>query len=295
MSLRSMTGYGHGEAASSGIRVEVDLSSVNRKQFDLRLNLPRALTPLESWFTEIVHESVSRGQCTGSVNVAVSEHKRQQGAKVDHHLARAFVREIRCVAKELELPDDLGASLLPQLPEVLQYHYVEEDVDLIRPVCEKALRQALAAMVAMREREGRAMARDLSGRLKVAGARVRRIARLAPSVGPRYRRDVLDRLKRAGLPVRADDPSILKEIALMAERADISEEITRLDSHLQQTGKLLLQSREPVGRSLDFLAQEMFREINTIGSKANDLEISRQVIRFKTELERFREQVQNVE
>ena len=295
MALKSMTGYGHGEAASAGIRVEVDLSSVNRKQFDLRLNLPRALAPLESWITEIVHESISRGQCTGSVNVTVSEHKRQQGAKVDHHLARAFVKEMRRVARELELPDDLGAGLLPQLPEVLQYHYVEQDVALIRPVCEKALRQAVAALVAMREREGRAMVRDLTGRLKGATAMVRRIARLAPTVGPRYRRGVLDRLKKAGIPVNPDDASVLREIALMAERADISEELTRLESHLQQTTKLLDHAREPVGRSLDFLAQEMFREINTIGSKANDLEISRQVIRFKTELERFREQVQNVE
>lgn len=147
----------------------------------------------------------------------------------------------------------------------------------------------------MREREGRAMVRDLSARLKKAESLVRRIARLAPGVGPRYRQGVLDRLSRAGIPVRTDDASILKEIALMAERADISEEVTRLQSHLQQTAKLLGHAGEPVGRSLDFLAQEMFREINTIGSKANDLEISRQVIQFKTELERFREQVQNVE
>jgi uncharacterized protein (TIGR00255 family) len=123
----------------------------------------------------------------------------------------------------------------------------------------------------------------------------KKIAKLAPNVGPRYRKGVLDRLKRAGIPVNPDDCAILKEIALMAERADISEEITRLESHHKQAAKLLGQNREPVGRSLDFLAQEMFREINTIGSKANDLEISRQVIEFKTELERFREQVQNVE
>jgi uncharacterized protein (TIGR00255 family) len=295
MALKSMTGYGHGEAVMSGVRVDVDLSSVNRKQFDFRLNLPKPLAFLESLFMEVVHESVSRGQVNGSVNVTVSEHKRQQGAKVDAFLARAFVRELRKIGAELGLADNLGTSLLTQLPEVVQYHYVEEDVTLIRPVCEKALRQALVALVQMREREGAAIARDLDARLRKLGVMRERIGKLAPTVGPRYRKSVLDRLKRAGIPVNPEDSSILKEIALMAERVDISEEITRLESHLKQAHKLMGQNREPVGRSLDFLAQEMFREINTIGSKANDLAISRQVIHFKTELERFREQVQNVE
>jgi uncharacterized protein (TIGR00255 family) len=295
MTLRSMTGYGHGEAVSAGVRVDVDLSSVNRKQFDFRLNLPRPLAFLESLFMEVVHESVSRGQVNGSVNVTVSEHKRQQGAKVDAHLARAFVKELRKIGAELGLSDNLGVSLLTQLPEVVQYHYVEEDVNLIRPVCEKALRQALVALVAMREREGAAIGRDLADRIKKLAVMRQKIAALAPTVGPRYRKNVLDRLKKAGIPVNTDDCSILKEIALMAERADVSEEITRLESHLKQAGKLIGQNKEPVGRSLDFLAQEMFREINTIGSKANDLSISRTVISFKTELERFREQVQNVE
>jgi uncharacterized protein (TIGR00255 family) len=290
-----MTGYGHGEAVSNGIRVDVDLSSVNRKQFDFRLNLPRPLAFLESLFVEIVHESVSRGQVNGSVNVTVSEHKRQQGAKVDAHLARAFVRELRKIGAELGLADNLGTSLLTQLPEVVQYHYVEEDVALIRPVCEKALRQALVALVQMREREGAAIAKDLNGRIRKLAVMRLRIGKLAPAVGPKYRKGVLDRLKRAGIPVDPRDGSILKEIALMAERADVSEEVTRLESHLKQAHKLLAQGREPVGRQLDFLAQEMFREINTVGSKANDLSISRQVIHFKTELERFREQVQNVE
>jgi uncharacterized protein (TIGR00255 family) len=290
-----MTGYGHGEAVSSGIRVDVDLSSVNRKQFDFRLNLPRPLQFLESLLMEVVHESISRGQVNGSVNVTVSEHKRQQGAKVDGFLARAFVKELRKIGAELGLADNLGTSLLTQLPEVVQYHYVEEDVTLIRPVCEKALRLALAALVAMREREGAAIVKDLAERIRKLTAMRQRIAKLAPTVGPRYRKNVLDRLKRAGIAVDVRDNAILKEIALMAERADISEEITRLESHLKQANKLLAQSREPVGRSLDFLAQEMFREINTIGSKANDLAISRLVIHFKTELERFREQVQNVE
>jgi uncharacterized protein (TIGR00255 family) len=290
-----MTGYGHGEAVQNGVRVDVDLSSVNRKQFDFRLNLPRPLAFLESLFMEVVHESISRGQVNGSVNVTVSEHKRQQGAKVDSHLARAFVKELRKIGAELGLADNLGISLLTQLPEVVQYHYVEEDVTLIRPVCEKALRQALAALVQMREREGAAIVKDMDDRVRKLTVMRLRIAKMAPTVGPRYRKSVLDRLKRAGIAVDVQDNAILKEIALMAERADISEEVTRLESHLKQAHKLLTQSREPVGRSLDFLAQEMFREINTIGAKANDLSISRQVINFKTELERFREQVQNVE
>jgi len=295
MALRSMTGYGRGEASRGGIRAEVELSSVNRKQFDLRLTLPRALASLEPRFAEIVRAGVSRGQCTGMVAVTASARVRQEAVAVDRPLAAAFVREIRRTAGALSLRDDLGASLLLQLPGVVQVRGVEDDLARIQPVCEEALRRAVRALVAMREREGRAIARDLRLRLNGAARRVRQIAKRAPTVGPRYRRLVLDRLRRAGIPAQSDDPSLLREIALLAERADISEELTRLESHLAQAAAHLGRAAEPAGRALDFLAQEMFREINTIGAKANDLAITKQVLAVKAELERFREQIQNVE
>jgi len=158
----------------------------------------------------------------------------------------------------------------------------------------KALHAALAQHGRMRLREGQVLARDLRGRLGHLHRALKTIRAQAPEVTAQYRRTLLERLEQAGVGVNVDDPQILREIALFADRSDISEEITRLDSHLTQASRSLA-SAEPVGRSLDFLVQEMFREVNTIGSKANDLMIAQQVIEAKTELERIREQVQNLE
>ena len=292
--LRSMTGYGRGAATRAGIRVEVELNSVNRKQFDVRLNLPRALIVLESRMLEQIQVCVSRGQISGSVAVHVSGGARQRGIRVDRGLAEAYLRVMRRAAADLKLGSDLSAELLLDLPDVLHGSYVDEDAERVWPVASKALRAALAQLVAMRTAEGAALAGDLRRRFGRLQATLERIRRLAPDVKNKYRLSLTKRLGEAGFPMQPADPQLLRELALFAERADISEEITRLASHLQQAFGML-KSAEPMGRTLDFLAQEMFREINTIASKANDVAITRQVIHFKTELERVREQVQNVE
>jgi uncharacterized protein (TIGR00255 family) len=163
------------------------------------------------------------------------------------------------------------------------------------PAVEKALKQALAALVQMREREGAHLAQDLSRRIAIMRRAAARIQKQAPKVAERYRQQLIERIKAAGLEAPApDDDRLLKEVVYFADRSDISEELTRLQSHFQQFDDCL-KSREPVGRMLDFLAQEMNREINTIGSKANDSLISREVVTLKAELEKFREQAQNVE
>ncbi len=292
--LRSMTGYGRGEATAGGIRVEAELSSVNRKQLEVRLNLPRSLAGFESRLVEKVQASVSRGQVSGGVMVHVSSAARRKNARIDHALAAAYIKELRRAAAELKLNDDLPASVLLQLPDVVQHVDVEQDADDVWPALQRAFDGALKQLVAMREREGTALACDIGGRLKGLAAVLGVIRLAAPAVTAKYRLALLDRLKNAGLSLAVDDPALVKDLALFAERADISEEVVRLGSHLKQAGGLL-KSKDPAGRPLDFLAQEMFREINTIGSKANDVAITRDVIRFKTELERIREQVQNIE
>lgn len=294
MTLRSMTGYGRAQAAGRGIRFEVELSAVNRKQLDVRVSLPRTLLALESRVVEEVQKQVSRGQVTGSVTLEVSAALRKRSLRVDSSLAAAYVGELRKAARTLGLVDDLQANVLLDLPEVVGYRGVEQDADYVWPVLKQALHGALAKLTEMREREGKALGNDLRARFaKLAGMRGR-ILKEAPFVTRRYRQALARRLAEAGVEAAAKDAQFIKELALFADRSDISEELTRLDSHLDQ-GLSLLSSKEPVGRTLDFLAQEMFREINTIGSKANEVRITREVIRFKTELERVREQVQNVE
>jgi uncharacterized protein (TIGR00255 family) len=276
------------------VRAEIELTSVNRKQLEVRLSLPKSLTALESRMVEVVQESISRGQVSGSVEVRVSETLREQGLHVNRRLAQAFVRELRSTARGLKLRDDLSASLLLNLPGVVTYSGTEEKTDVIWPVMAAALRRALAALMAMREREGLALAADIRKRFVQLARWLEQIQRGAPGVTNRYRTALRERLAKAGVALDMNDPQLLKELAIFAERSDISEEITRLRSHFKQADTLL-KSSQPAGRALDFLAQEMFREINTIGSKANDAAITRHVIRFKTELERIREQVQNVE
>jgi uncharacterized protein (TIGR00255 family) len=274
--------------------VEVELSSVNRKQLEVRLNLPRSLASLESRMVERIQESLSRGQVTGGVVVRISEGLRQKSLRVDRHLALAYVNELRRTARALKLTDDLSASLLIGLPEVVSYSGADQDAEHVWPVLQKALRAAIKQLLAMREREGGSLALDLQRRFAKLEGHLDHIRREAPEVTRRYRLALQARLKQAGATLSADDPALLKELAIFADKSDISEEITRLDSHFKQAYGLL-KSAEPAGRTLDFLAQEMFREINTIGSKANEVRITNQVIRFKTELERIREQVQNIE
>jgi uncharacterized protein (TIGR00255 family) len=163
------------------------------------------------------------------------------------------------------------------------------------PAVEKALKKALAAMTKMREREGEHLANDLAARIGIMRKSTVRVQKHAPNVAERYRQQLVTRIKSAGLQApAADDERLLKEVVYFADRSDISEELTRLQSHFQQFDDCL-RSKEPVGRMLDFLAQEMNREVNTIGSKANDSLISREVVTLKAELEKFREQAQNVE
>ncbi|MEI6563644.1 MAG: YicC/YloC family endoribonuclease [bacterium] len=294
MSLCSMTGYGRGEATAKGIRVEVELNTVNRKQLDIRLNLPKVWMSLESRILEMIQESISRGQVSGSVVVHVSEELRAKSLRVNRALASVYVSELRKTAKALKLGDDISATFLLSLPEVVSYSGVEQDVDYVWPVMEKGVKAALAQLMVMRLKEGSALTRDLQRRMKTLESYLNGVKQEAPHVTKRYREALLSRLAKAGVPLDTDDPLVMKDLAVFADRSDITEEITRMESHLKQAGGLF-KSREPVGRALDFLAQEMFREINTIGSKANEVRITRHVIEFKTELERIREQVQNIE
>lgn len=294
MTLRSMTGYGRGQATAKGLHVEVELNSVNRKQLEVRISLPRAWQSLESRVVELIQESISRGQVSGSILVQVSEALRAKSLSVNQALAAVYIKELRKTAKALKLTDDLSASLLLGLPEVVSYSGVDRDLEYVWPVMEKGLKTAIASLLAMRLKEGAELALDLESRLRKLADHVASIRVEAPHVTARYREALQKRLLQAGVALDAADSTMMKELALFADRSDITEELTRLDSHLKQA-HTLLHSKEPAGRALDFLAQEMFREINTIGSKANEVRITRQVIEFKTELERIREQVQNIE
>jgi uncharacterized protein (TIGR00255 family) len=290
-----MTGYGRGDCSKDGFKITVELSSVNRKQTEISVNLPREMELLEAQIRDLVNRHVARGRLT----VRVSLHAGAGNASARMHLnvplAKAYARELNRLAKQLKLPGPVTLDQLARAPGVLQTDEelaVEED---LWPAVEKALKKALSRMVKMREREGAHLAQDLAKRIAVMRKSAACIQKQAPTVAERYRRQLIERIQSADLQAPgAEDERLLKEVVYFADRSDITEELTRLQSHFQQFGDGF-KSKEPVGRMLDFLAQEMNREINTIGSKANDSLISREVVTLKAELEKFREQAQNVE
>ncbi len=293
MSITSMTGYGHGAARDASCRVHVELSSVNRKQLDIQVHLADELAPFEARIVEEISAVVQRGRVSGRIVLDLLGARRAK-LVVDEALAQACVHRLRHAAANLGLRTDWGVELLFQLPGVVRFIPQAADPEPLWLLVQAALRQALRRLLGMRRAEGRALKTDLAGRIKGMGAMLAIIARRRPQITANYRRLLHERLSRLGVETGQADERLLREVALFAEKSDISEEITRLQSHLKQ-GRRMLGGDEPAGRALDFLAQEMLREINTIGSKANDGPVAQQAVNFKAELERFREQIQNIE
>jgi len=295
MSIMSMTGFGRGEASASGVKIVVELSAVNRKQFDCSFSMPREWVSLESKLQALVHVRVSRGYVKGLVSVTAADAESGSAAKLDLTMAAAQVAALRDAARKLGLPDDLTASVLLRLPDVLRASVVPSDPLEFWPLTEQATQAALESLESMRRREGKILEQDLRSRFSSLKVLSGEIAQLAPAVPLAYKETLGKRLSELLGPGCVADPALVaREVAVFADRCDVSEELTRLASHFVQVGKVL-DVGGACGRTLDFLCQELFREINTTGSKANDAEISRLVIAFKAGLETVREQVQNIE
>jgi uncharacterized protein (TIGR00255 family) len=294
MSLRSMTGYGRGVAVGGGLSVTVEITTVNRKQLDVLIGLPRGLAVLESRVQEMVQQQISRGRVNVDLSVEWGKAARRKAVRVDESLAAAYVAALRGAAGRLRIEDRLDLTALMALPGVLQLEQPQERAEEVWRIGSKAVRQALRGLDGMRRREGQALQKDLQQRLDLLARFVQVIGKRAPQLVKQYRAKLKQRLADAGVALTQGDERLWREIVLFADRSDVTEELTRINSHLEQARRRL-RAREATGRALDFLAQELFREINTIGSKAGDAAILEQVVEFKTELERIREQVQNIE
>jgi uncharacterized protein (TIGR00255 family) len=293
--MKSMTGYGRGDCSQDGFKITVELSSVNRKQSEISVNLPREMEMLEAPIRDLINRYIARGRLTVRVGLHAGASKLSARMHLNVPLAKAYARELDRLSRQLKLPGPVTLDHLARAPGVFQTDEQIAEEEDFWPAVEKALTKALQSVVKMREREGAHLARDLAQRITAMRKAVAQIQKHAPGVAERYRQQLIERIKSAGLETpRAEDDRLLKEVVYFADRSDISEELTRLESHFQQFDDGL-KSKEPVGRMLDFLAQEMNREVNTIGSKANDSLISREVVILKAELEKFREQAQNVE
>lgn len=288
-----MTGFGRCEMSDHNISLGVELTGINRKQTEIVINLPRNWSALETEIRQKIGESISRGR----VNVLIAPVHSESSApevKLNEELALAYMRAFDRI-KEMrggQVSESLTDYLrIPELMVNPQDVLKDEEV---KPLLFSTLEKALEMFLAMREAEGEHLKQDLLARIGQLRSYVNEMGEYAPEVVSRYREMLMKRLEEAGLPLDLQDERLVKEIAIFAERCDISEEFTRLESHFVQfESKCALD--EAVGRPLDFLCQEMNREFNTIGSKANDARLAHLVVASKTELEKIREQVQNIE
>ena len=291
--MRSMTGYGRGEADHAGTKISVELNSVNRKQSDIVITLPRDLAMLEPQIRQAINEKISRGRM--NVTVGLQESANGAGAlALDTNLARSYHEAMLMLQKELSAPGEITIGTILQAPGVMRSPEHTMDADDAWPIVQRALNTALGDLIKMREREGKHLAKDLIHRLKTLRKEIKEIRSLYPDVVKKYRTVLRERLEKAGLDLALDDERLLKEVTIFADRSDISEELTRLESHLAQFAHHL-RKNEPVGRTLEFINQEIFRELNTLGAKSNDAGISQHVVACKSELEKIREQIQNLE
>jgi uncharacterized protein (TIGR00255 family) len=292
--MKSMTGYGRGEASRDGIKITTEITSVNRKQSEITVYLPREIESLEAQARAELNKRIARGRVTVKVALHAAEALPGQ-VQVNVAVAKAYASELRKLAKDLKLTDTISVETLVRLPGVLGSPDEISETAALWPILEESLVNAMDALLKMRMKEGAHLSKDLQGRIKAMRNGVAKVKKVAPEMVKRYRDALAERIKNAGLPLPPEeDERLLKEVVYFADRSDISEELARLQSHFNQFEDCV-KTEEPVGRTLDFLAQEMNREINTIGSKAQDSEIAREVVLLKAELEKFREQVQNVE
>ena len=288
-----MTGYGRGHGVHHGCKYSVELNSVNRKQSDVQVTLPRELSELDPQVRDIINAEVSRGR----LNVIIAVHRSAPvngNLAIDAEAARAYYRAMLDLQQELKAGGEVTIEMVLRAPGVLRVPEEQVAIDEAWPHVEVALRQALGELVAMREREGKHLAKDLVKRLKLVRDCVRKIRQLQPDVVKRYRQSLQERIHRAGIDLPLDDDRLVKEVIFFADKSDISEELTRLDSHFAQFAHHLRRN-EPVGRTLEFMSQEIGREFNTLGAKANDVEISQLVVTCKAEMEKIREQLSNIE
>ena len=291
--LLSMTGFGKGECAfGDGNLMHIEISSVNRKQLEIRFSMPQELAPLEISGRKIIGEVISRGAVQVRVTLLAAENSVR--TKVDHTALDYYINEYRNACQRNGIAAGVAVEKLMQLPGVLTSGTVDPESPELAGAFEKALRSAAANFCAMRAAEGAELKKDLEARLKNLETMHAQLQNLTAGQPAAAKQRLLARFEAEKFPIAADDPALLRELIFYIDKGDVTEELTRLCSHFVQF-RNFLESDGPVGRSLDFLAQELFREITTLGNKAFVPEVSPIVVTFKTEMEKIREQLQNIE
>ncbi len=291
--IRSMTGYGRGQQLLHGRSITVEIRSVNHRYFEFSCRTPRGCAFLEDRLKRTLQQVISRGKVEVSLTLQTVE-SRGGAVAVDHALAGQYLTALRALAAEYNLTDDLTLSTVARLPDLFTVCRGEEDEEELAADVLSVLQEALDRFVAMREAEGERLRADVLSRLFTLEEHLAFVEERSPQTVAEYRARLTAKLNELLGGAVADEARILTEAAIVADRLAVDEETVRLHSHIAQL-RGILDCAEPVGRKLDFLVQEMNRETNTIGSKCSDTAIAGHVVEMKSEIEKIREQIQNIE
>lgn len=293
MSSKSMTGFGRGEAEAGGRQWVAEIRCVNHRHLDLKIKLPRGYAGLEEQARKMVAGTLQRGRVDVLLSVS-GDFSDLAKIEVNSSLAATYSEALVGLGKSLGLDNNTTLSQLASYPDVMVLKQKEEDLEAVWPVIGAALQHAVEACDTMRTREGEAMAKDLLERLENFTSVVQQIGNFIPELLVRREQSLSERLQKLLDRVQLDPQRLAQEVAILADKTDVTEEIVRLDSHINQF-RNFLDSNEATGRNIDFLLQEFLREVNTMASKINDADIAHLTVNLKAELEKMREQVQNLE
>ncbi len=293
MAIKSMTGFGRGEITSEGRVWTAEVRCVNNRYLDVKMKLPRGYAALEEQIRRKVSIACQRGRIELFLSVSGDSSDLQQ-VKVHLALASGYRNALKTLADEFVLPLEITPQLLASFPEVLVREQQDEDLEGIRPMVEKVIDEALFQCDIMRLQEGAALAADLDARLSSFSATLDTIEHSIPEMLEQRRLSLGERLEKLLGNIQMDPARLAQEVAIMADKTDVAEEIVRLRCHIKQFN-LFLSEEGGVGRKLDFLIQEFLREVNTLASKINDAILTHLTVDLKSELEKMREQVQNIE
>jgi len=291
--IKSMTGYGRSSDCQNGFDVSFEIRSVNNRYLDINLRLPRVYGYLEERIKRAIQKKAARGKIDAFLSIERPAGETTQ-IELDNNLVAQYVEALKKIAKDHQLKDDISVSLLARFSDIFSKKAKEDDEDSVWQAVEPIVEQALDDFLAMRLREGENLFSDLNGRLQRLEAIVEEIKLLSQTALEEYRLRLETRLKEFLEDRQIDENRLLTEVGIIADRIDSNEEITRLGSHIRQFFELLRQDT-PSGRTMDFLTQELNREVNTIGSKCSQIAVTQLVIDAKNEIERIREQIQNIE
>ncbi len=293
MASKSMTGFGRGEAEAKGRRWTVEIRCVNHRYLDLKIKLPRGYAGLEEKVRKCLTAVLVRGRVDVTLSVS-GDFSDLQEIEANHNLALTYRDALSKLAGQLDLPNEISLLRLASYPDVLVLNQRAEDLAEVWPPMEQALQEALTTCDRMRSEEGDAMAADLQERLSQFADVVTKIEARIPELLLEREAKLKERLEKLLGNVQLDPQRLAQEVAILSDKTDVTEEIVRLDSHINQF-RAFLESEEATGRKIDFLLQEFLREVNTMASKINDADIAHLTVDLKAELEKMREQIQNIE